>query len=258
MIEEVYQTSMNKILVCQHVAHELLGTLNPLFKTQGFRIRYVNFGRHPDAKPALEGYDGLVILGGPMNVGQTRQFPHLAHEILLIESAFKRNIPILGICLGAQLMAKALGARVGPSPRREIGWYPLSTTSEAQDDGVLKHFRSRETVFQWHGDAFDIPKGGVRLATNENCPHQAFRFGDRAYGFQFHLEVDEPMVERWLKVPRNREELKELKGEFDPDIIRRESPSHIGRLKELSNKTFGEFINLFDKQKKFYHAGSKY
>src|SRR5204863_9872367 len=116
---------MKKLLVLQHVAHELLGTLNPLLKRSGFRIRYVNFARHPDAQPSLDGYNWLVVLGGPMSVNDADRLPHLTTEMRLIEEALRRNIPVLGICLGAQLIAKTLGADVYPNKEKEIGWYDV-------------------------------------------------------------------------------------------------------------------------------------
>src|SRR5215471_12999412 len=128
---------MKKILVCQHVAYEILGTLNPLFKQNGFRIRYVNFGRFPDQKPSLEGYDGLVILGGPMNTDQQHEFPHLSEEVKMVQKALEMDIPILGICLGAQLIAQALGAKVGRNPQREIGWKEVFLTEEGKNDPVM-------------------------------------------------------------------------------------------------------------------------
>ena len=106
---------MKKLLVFQHVPHELLGTLNPLLKKSGFRIRYVNFARRPDAQPSLNGYDGLVVLGGPMSVNDTDRLPHLTTEMKVIEEALGKNIPVLGICLGAQLISKTLGAAVYPN-----------------------------------------------------------------------------------------------------------------------------------------------
>ena len=99
---------MKKLLVLQHVAHELLGALNPLLKKSGFRIRYVNFARHPDAQPSLDGYDALVVLGGPMSVNDAGRLPHLTTEMKLIEEALRRSLPVLGICLGAQLIARTL------------------------------------------------------------------------------------------------------------------------------------------------------
>src|SRR4029453_9742711 len=104
------QTNMKKLLVLQHVAHELLGTLNPLLKSAGFRLRYVNFARHLEAQPSLDGYHGLVVLGGPMSGDDTDRLPHLMTEMKLIEAAMRRDLPVLGICLGAQLIAKTLGA----------------------------------------------------------------------------------------------------------------------------------------------------
>ncbi len=240
---------MKKILVCQHVAYEPLGTLNPLFKGHGIRIRYVNFGRDPQLKVRLEGYQGLVVLGGPMCVGEMHLYPHLAHEIEMIEQALRNDIPVLGICLGAQLLAKALGAEVRRNSRKEIGWHDLGLTPEGKMDPLLGQFSERERIIQWHSDTFDIPAGAVHLATSPLCPNQAFRYGDKAYGFQFHLEADTALVERWLTVPKHLKELEELKGKIDADQIRRENQEHMGRQMELSRLTFGEFIRLLGVEK---------
>lgn len=235
---------MSKILVCQHVPYEILGTLNPLFKTKGFRIHYVNFGRHPDAQPGLNGYNGLVVLGGPMNVDQECICPHLKTEVALIQDAIQRKMPILGICLGAQLIAKALGAAVKKNKEKEIGWYDLKLTAAGSKDPILKHFKKTEKIFQWHGDTFEIPKSAVKLASSPSCANQAFRYHDNVYAFQFHMEVDERLIERWLKVPHHLQEMKALEGKIDPEQIAKETPIHIDRLKHLSNQTFGEFIKL--------------
>lgn len=242
---------MKKLLVCQHVAYEILGTLDPLLRRAGFRIRYVNFGRYPDAVPRLDGYHGLLVLGGPMNVDQVDAYPHLATEIRLIHQALERSMPVLGICLGAQLIAAALGAQVRRNREKEIGWYDVSVTDDGRGDPVFSHFGATEKLFQWHGDTFEIPRGAVRLASSEVCPNQAFRYGDNVYGFQFHLEVDEPLVERWLNVPLHRAELAELAGRIDPEQIRRDTPHHIDQLKRLSDRTFGEFIGLLGHRKSY-------
>src|SRR3989338_4237248 len=176
---------MAKILVCQHVPYEILGTLDPLFRGAGFRIRYINFGRFPHERPSLENYDGLVILGGPMNVDQVREHPHLKTEVGLVGQAFKKDIPILGICLGAQILAKALGAEVKKNREKEIGWYDVSLTDVGHKDSVLKHFQKTEKIFQWHGDVFDLPKGAKHLASSSTCKNQAFSYGEKVYGFQF-------------------------------------------------------------------------
>ena len=125
---------MKRLLVFQHVPHEILGTFNPLLKYAGFRIRYVNFGRTPDATPNVEKYDGLIILGGPMCVDQIESHPHLQTEIDAIKLAMEQHMPVLGICLGAQLIATALGAQVKRNPVKEIGWYDVTPTTEGNKD----------------------------------------------------------------------------------------------------------------------------
>src|SRR3954467_10042303 len=125
---------MRKIMVLQHVPHEILGTLNPLLKAKGFRIRYINFGRHPDLQPTLERYSGLIVLGGPMSVNDRHHHGHLKTEMILIEEALKKEIPVLGICLGAQLVAHVLGAPVQRAREKELGWYKISLTKEGHKD----------------------------------------------------------------------------------------------------------------------------
>ena len=134
---------MRKILVFQHVASEPLGHLDPLLRESGFRIRYVNFGREPHAEPDVRRYDGLVVLGGPMNVDQVAQHPHLRTEMTVIREAITAGEPMLGICLGAQLLAAAMGGDVRPNHVPEIGWYRLHTLRPAHDDRLLRHFERR-------------------------------------------------------------------------------------------------------------------
>jgi GMP synthase (glutamine-hydrolysing) len=236
---------MRRLLVFQHVPHEILGTLDPLLRDHGFRIRYVNFGRHPDAVPDLDRYHGLIVLGGPMNCDQVARHRHLATEVAAIQTAIRDGKPVLGICLGSQLLARALGAPVVRHHTREIGWYDVAPTDHGLEDPLFRHFRASEKIFQWHGDTFAIPHGAVHLATSPACANQAFRYGHNVYGLQFHLEVDEPMIHRWLQAPSNRRELAELTGVIDPEVIARDTPSHVPRSRELGDAVFGDFIRLF-------------
>lgn len=239
---------MPRLLVLQHVAWEILGTLDPLLRQSGFRIRYVNFDRHPHARPSLDGYHGLVVLGGPMNVDETDRYPHLDTERRLIETALERELPLLGICLGAQMVASVLGARVSRSPRTEIGWYDVSPTPEGRTDSLIGNFEPVERIFHWHGDMFDVPAGAVQLVESDDVPNQAFRYGDRTYGLQFHLEVDRAMIERWLRVPDNLEQIEALE-DVCPHAIREETPRRIGRLHRLSDRTFSAFVDLFPRRR---------
>jgi GMP synthase (glutamine-hydrolysing) len=186
-----------------------------------------------------------VVLGGPMSVYEDHRFHHLMTEMKLIEDAMQRNLPVLGICLGAQLIAKTLGADVYRNQQKEIGWYDLHTTRKAAQGSILKSLGRTEKVFQWHGDTFDIPTGAVHLAASPLCVNQAFRYGDKVYGLQFHLEVDEAMILRWLKLPENRHEIARLHSGIDADQIHAATGRYIGRLHELSDQTFGGFIALF-------------
>lgn len=237
---------MRRLLVFQHVPHEILGTLDPLLRQADCRIRYVNFGRDPDAVPDLDGYHGLIVLGGPMNCDEVTRYRHLATEVRAIQAAIRDGKPVLGICLGAQLLARALGAPVTANPRKEIGWYGVTPTEEGAADPLFRHFEGTEKIFQWHGDTFAIPEGAVHLARSEACAHQAFRYGANAYGLQFHLEVDQPMIDRWLKAPDNACELATLEHEIDPARIAADTPRHIGRSLALGNVLFNEFIGLFE------------
>ena len=236
---------MKRLLVFQHVPHEILGTFDPLLKAAGFRIRYVNFGRTPDAEPNVEKYDGLIVLGGPMCISQRENYPHLDTEIEAIRDAMELQLPILGICLGAQLIAAALHARVHRNPVKEIGWYDVSPTEEGSKDPLFRFFGGNEKIFQWHGDTFEIPHGAVHLATSPDCANQAFRYGDRVYGLQFHLEVDGPLIERWLKTPVHIRELESLGPDISADRIREDTPRYIDHSTELGAQVFGEFIRLF-------------
>ncbi len=235
-----------KIIVFQHVPYEPLGTLDPLLKEAGFRIRYVNFGRDPGSRPSLDGYEALIILGGPMNSDQIETYPNLIAEVEIIREAVDRGISVLGICLGAQLLAKALGGSVVKNKTREIGWNDVELTAAGASDPVLSTFQNRQRVFQWHEDGIELPPGTHHLAASKHSRVQAFRHGEQTYGFQFHLEVTESLIDRWLTVPANQATLKDEAGRIKPDHIRQESSASIAALEALSRETFSRWIDRFE------------
>lgn len=235
---------MSRLLVFQHVAAEPLGTLDPLIRRRGHRIRFKNFERHPDASLNVDRYRGLIVLGGPMNVDEQPQRAHLRNEAHAIEAMLKQGKPVLGICLGAQLLAHVLGAAVPRNKVKEIGWYPLHKTEAGLADPVLAPLAATTPVFQWHGCRFDIPRDAVHLARSEACEQQAFRYADNAYGFQFHLEMDERLIERWLATPAYREELAEAGLAHDEHAIRRHTQSHIAQLQAQAEGVFNNFLDL--------------
>ena len=235
-----------KVLVFQHVPYEPLGTLDPLLKEAGFRLRYVNFSREPEVRPVLDKYEALIILGGPMNSDQIDTYPNLITEVEIIREAVEQDMSVLGICLGAQLLAKALGGSVFRNETREIGWYDVEMSEAGLADPVLSAFAPRQEVFQWHEDGISLPPGIDVLAGSPASPVQAFRHGEHAYGLQFHLEVNAPLIERWLTVPAHLESLREEAGTVDPDGIRRKAETSIGPLEELSRATFSRWIDRFE------------
>jgi GMP synthase (glutamine-hydrolysing) len=237
---------MPKLLVFQHVASEPLGHLDPLLRESGCRIRYVNFGREPDAQPDVRRYDGLVVLGGPMNVDQIATHPHLATEIEVIREAVNAGKPTLGICLGGQLLAAAMGGRVHPNPIPEIGWYRLHVRPQGHDDPLLRHFeRTPRHVFQWHAYRFEPPPGAVPLAWTRSCRQQAYRIGDHAWGLQFHLEADAALINRWLHMPSGRSEIERHWSPARIARIQTATRRHLPGATPLSQRVFGEFTRLF-------------
>jgi GMP synthase (glutamine-hydrolysing) len=151
-----------------------------------------------DPLPSIEEVDGVVAMGGPMAAGDTEDHPQLAAEVELLAAAVKRQIPVLGICLGAQLLARALGAEVKPGPRAEIGFASIRVSDP--DDPLIGALAPEATVLHWHRDVFDLPAGARSLASSAAAEHQAFRHGN-AWGVLFHPEADAAMLEKWLQVP---------------------------------------------------------
>lgn len=235
---------MPRIMVFQHVAAEPLGTLDRLIRARGHRVKFVNFERQPEARPRLDRYRGLIVLGGPMNVEDRATRPHLQTEIEAIGEALAAGKPVLGICLGAQLLAHALGAPVRRHEVSEIGWYDLHLTEHGHGDPVVAALGARAPVFQWHSYTFDLPHGVAHLASTPTCRNQAFRHGHNAYGFQFHLEMDQPLIERWLNLPAYRDELITAGLGRDADAIRADTAPRIAAMQETAHAVFNNFLDL--------------
>lgn len=188
---------MPTALVLQHVAVEGPGLLGAALQARGVTLRTVRvFAGEP--VPARCEADALVIMGGPMGVYEADRHPHLGDERRLIEAALAAGRPLIGTCLGSQLLASALGARVHPNTRKEIGWHEVALTAAAADDPLFAGLPSRFTPVHWHGDVFDLPAGAVPLARSALTAHQAFRHGATAWGLLFHLELDRPQLASWL------------------------------------------------------------
>ncbi len=190
------------VLIVKNIAAEGPGTIEDYLRLQGLPFTVVDLQRGASA-PDLGGFTHIVIMGGPMAVYEMHLHQHLKNEALVIERAIKAGKRVLGICLGAQMIAHVLGAGVYAGGRRELGWYEVALSDAAMLDPAMAALampgRQAAEVFQWHGDTFDLPAGAVRLASSSLYPNQAFRFSDRVYALQFHIEVTPSIVQGWLE-----------------------------------------------------------
>jgi GMP synthase-like glutamine amidotransferase len=177
-----------------------------------------------------------------MGVYEEERYPFITDELHLVERALKAGQHVLGICLGAQVLAKAAGARVNKGRTKEIGWFNVSLTSEGERDWVFSGLQRELKVFHWHGDTFDIPREGKNLASSELYQNQILHVGKRAYGIQFHLEVTEEMVREWIEL--SEEELQAFK--IDPRVIIKETPGNIGPLHRYGDAVFSRFLRSID------------
>ncbi len=186
----------NTAIAIRHLHFEDLGTLEPLLQSRGYAVRYVDAPTEDLRAPHIADADLLVVLGGPIGAFDEDAYPLLADELALVRRRLGSQQPLLGICLGAQLIARALGAPVAPMGVKEIGFAPLALTAAGHDSPLAA--LGDVPVLHWHGDQFGIPPGAQCLAGTATCPHQGFALGPQVLGLQCHLEADPRTLERWL------------------------------------------------------------
>jgi GMP synthase (glutamine-hydrolysing) len=187
-----------RCVALRHVRFEDLGTFGAVLESRGWDVEYVDSIRSGNIVRAVRDPELLVILGGPRGVEEADRHPFLKQEIALAADRLRRDRPILGICLGSQIMAAALGARVAPGPAQEIGWFPIELEPGARSDPSASLLTRESSMFlHWHGDTFDLPAGAVPLARSERYERQGFRFGSNGYALQFHPEVVPEKIRRW-------------------------------------------------------------
>ncbi len=232
---------MPNCLVVQHVAPEPAFAIADALLEAGVEIDTCQVFAGDRMPKDSSGFDGLVIMGGPMSAASDQGFPTRSDEIALITDALRREIPVLGVCLGAQLLAVAGGGSVFPGPSGpEVGWGPVALAAECADDRLFAGLPETLTVMHWHGDTFDLPDGAVRLFDNSNYPNQGFRLGPTAWGMQFHLEVTPAAVEGFLAAFAADAE----RAEGGAEAIRAATPTALASLAEASGLVFGRFAAL--------------
>ena len=187
-----------KIHYLQHVPFEGLGSIEAWARQHQHTLSVTRLYQN-DPWPLLEDFDWLIVMGGPMNIYEESQYPWLIQEKQFIKQAIAQDKTVIGICLGSQLIADILGSPVYSGKYKEIGWFPIELTTEAINSQLFQAFSPQLTVFHWHGDTFDLPPGATRLAYSEACQNQAFLYGNKVLGLQFHLESTSASVTQMLK-----------------------------------------------------------
>lgn len=226
------------VLILQHVRPEPPGTIADALDETGLSYRTIQIFQNEPVPDSLNA-DGLIVMGGPMGVDDLEARPHLRREINLIEQALREELPLLGVCLGSQLLAHALGANVQPGPQKEIGWYEVTLTDAAASDPLFQNIDHPFTAFHWHGDVFTLPTGAVSLARSAQTELQAFRYGDMAYGLLFHLEVTPNMVANMTKAFQD-----ELAEEgLDGTAIRRAATAHTSEIQNVAKTVLGRWAD---------------
>jgi GMP synthase (glutamine-hydrolysing) len=217
------------VLIVKNISIEGPGTIEDFLKKEDISFSIVELGSG-ELIPPLESFDTIVVLGGPMGIYDMDKHPHLMIVSRVIREAINRDMRVLGICLGSQMIAHCFGAEVYPGPEKEIGWHHIELTGEGLKDPLMRKlaihpkvgdFWRRFTVFHWHGDTFDLPLGAVLLASSNLYKNQAFRYGDKVYGFQFHIEVTKDMLLEWGKgLPDSKQIMIETEKIYDEYVGR--------------------------------------
>lgn len=241
---------MKEILVVQHVGIEGPGSIGEFFGNTAWSLKAVNLQQGDALPPDVRSFEAIIVLGGPMNVYEEDTFPYLKEEDRLLKDAVREEIPVLGICLGAQLLAKACGAGVSRAPAKEIGWFPVRLTGEGRRDPLFADLPPELTVFQWHEDMFDIPGGARLLATGTPGIHQAFRAGKNAWGLQFHVEATPDMIESWVDSYAKPKE-----APFDAQIVLLEAHKRKEMLRRQSDAMSLNFARAIEASRKAAAAG---
>ena len=231
---------MPELLALQHIACEPPAAFEDELRSRGLGLERVELDEG-DPLPDWREFAGMIVMGGPMGAYEEDAHPWLVEEKRAIRAAAQAGHPVWGVCLGAQLLAGALGARVYSGPEAEVGLLPVELTAAAARDPVFREAPPSFPTLQWHGDTFDLPDGATLLASSPAYRHQAFVF-ERAYGLQFHLEVSPDLAAEWGEVPAYSASLEAIRGPGALDRLVAEVNEHAGATLPLARTLFGRWL----------------
>jgi len=233
----------SRAIVLQHVKFETPGIMANLLDSAGISTESIRTFENQPVPGKMGDAAGLIIMGGPMGVYEQGRYPFLRDEMRLIEQALQEEKPVLGICLGSQLLAATLGAVVTRGTNKEIGWHPVTLTESAADDRLWAGVEPSFVAFHWHGDIFELPRGAVSLASSDLTACQAFRYGQKAYGFLFHMEVTKEIIENMVKTFADELQETSIDGS---DIIKR-TKDYLSDLQKIGRVVFQRWVSLQEK-----------
>lgn len=228
------------MLAIQHICCEPPGKIDEALNARGFSTARVQIFKGHRVPGEIAEAAGLVLMGGPMGVYEQDRYPFLREEARLIEQALKKDKPVLGVCLGSQLLATVLGAHVKPGEKKEIGWHPVRLNEPASTDILWRGIGGTFVAYHWHGDVFDLPSDSVSLASSTLSSCQAFRYGSNAYGFLFHMEVTETIVRNMVRVFADELRAEEL----DAEEILQGVQDHLHGLNQIGDTVFQRWAEL--------------
>ena len=233
---------MKRVLTIINIADDPTGYVGELLDKHGVAFDVVDASVQPIPDPTA--YDALVVFGGPQNANEDDKYPYFLPEKAALRKAVAQEVPVLGICLGGQLLATVLGGTVKKHTFTEIGFSEVQCTDAGKNDPLYAGFVGHQMVYQWHEDTFTIPPGAVRLATSEKTENQAFRYGRNAYGIQYHIELTPTMLNTWLHEPSLKEEIVNAVGSNEYERIMSERSQYYALYKEHTRAMFENFLRI--------------
>jgi len=233
---------MKRVLAVLNIGDDPTGYVGTILAEHNIMCDVINATVEPIPDPTR--YDALIVFGGPQNANEEEKYPYFVQEMNVLHRAVEQEVPILGICLGGQLLARVLGGTVERHTLTEIGFSEVQETDEGRRDPLYAGLAEQQLVYQWHEDTFTIPPGAVRLATSEKTTNQAFRYGRATYGLQYHIELTPEMLDTWLHEPSLKEEIIGALGETEYERIIQERPQYFTDYHRNTRRMFENFLRI--------------